>query len=102
MVALYFKLTMPRDPDARSLVALICSSPTTGVLYHNEGDGRLRDATEAAGLLAPTTRWDTGCSFFDYDLDGGLDLVVVDYLEFDRTRVPEPGNGGTASGRAWP
>jgi enediyne biosynthesis protein E4 len=64
------------------------------VLYRNEGDGTFRDATEGAGLAASAVRWDTGCSFFDYDLDGRLDLVVTSYLEFDRARVPEPGSGG--------
>jgi hypothetical protein len=63
------------------------------VLYRNEGNGTFRDATETAGLRAGSVRWDTGCSFFDYDLDGRLDLVVTSYLEFDRTRIPEPGSG---------
>ncbi len=63
------------------------------VLYRNEGDGRFREATESAGLASARTRWDTGCSFLDYDLDGRLDLVVTSYLEFDRARVPEPGSG---------
>jgi hypothetical protein len=64
------------------------------VLYRNQGDGTFRDETEAAGLGNAPPRWDTGCSFFDYDRDGLLDLVVTSYLEFDRTRVPEPGSGG--------
>jgi enediyne biosynthesis protein E4 len=64
------------------------------VLYHNDGGGRFRDATQSAGLGASTRRWDTGCTFVDYDLDGRLDLVVIDYLEFDRSKVPQPGEGG--------
>jgi hypothetical protein len=63
------------------------------VLYRNQGDGTFRDVTEAAGLRSAAMRWDTGCSFVDYDLDGRLDLVVSGYLEFDRVKVPEPGAG---------
>jgi enediyne biosynthesis protein E4 len=64
------------------------------VLYRNQGDGTFLDETEAAGLAGAPPRWDTGCSFFDYNRDGRLDLAVTSYLEFDRTRVPEPGSGG--------
>ena len=64
------------------------------VLYRNQGDGTFRDATEGAGLASAAVRYDTGCSFFDYDRDGRLDLVVTAYLEFDRTKIPEPGSGG--------
>src|SRR5215469_8260580 len=64
------------------------------VLYHNEGNGTFKDVTEAAGLKSDAIRWDTGCSFFDYDLDGKLDLVIADYVEFDRSKIPEPGASG--------
>jgi hypothetical protein len=63
------------------------------VLYRNLGDGTFRDATAEAGLRTESIRWDTGCSFFDHDLDGDLDLAVTSYLEFDRERIPEPGSG---------
>jgi enediyne biosynthesis protein E4 len=71
-------------------------------LYRNEGSGTFRDVTEAAGLQASATRWDTGCSFFDYDLDGRLDLVVTSYLEFDRSRIPQPGAGGYCQWKGMP
>jgi hypothetical protein len=61
------------------------------VLYHNEGNGTFKDVTEAAGLKSENIRWDTGCSFVDYDLDGKLDLVLIGYVEFDPAKVPEPG-----------
>ena len=64
------------------------------ILYHNQGNGTFKDVTEAAGLKSNTTRWDTGCSFLDYDLDGKLDLVVSGYVEFDRSKIPVPGASG--------
>ena len=72
------------------------------VLSRNRGDGTFEDATEAAGLRVASTRWDTGCSFFDYDLDGRLDLVITSYLEFDRTKIPEPGTGGYCQWKGIP
>ena len=60
-------------------------------LFHNEGGGRFKDVTDASGLTRADIRWDTGCSFFDYDLDGKLDLVVTGYLDFDEEKIPKPG-----------
>jgi enediyne biosynthesis protein E4 len=70
-------------------------------LYRNDGRGAFRDVTGAAGLHA-ATRWDTGCTFVDYDLDGKLDLVVTSYLEFDRSKVPEPGSSSYCQWKGIP
>jgi len=72
------------------------------VLSRNRGDGTFEDATQAAGLHVASPRWDTGCSFFDYDLDGRLDVIVTSYLEFDRTKIPEPGAGGYCQWKGIP
>jgi enediyne biosynthesis protein E4 len=64
------------------------------VLYRNRGDGTFEDVTKVAGLGVSAARWDTGCSFFDYDRDGRLDLAVTSYLEFDRAKIPRPGTSG--------
>jgi enediyne biosynthesis protein E4 len=72
------------------------------VLSRNRGDGTFEDVTETAGLNVAAARWDTGCSFFDYDLDGRLDLVVTSYLEFDRAKIPEPGTGGYCQWKGIP
>ena len=72
------------------------------VLYHNEHNGTFKDVTAAAGLKSDAVRWDTGCSFFDYDLDGKLDLVVTGYVEFDRSKIPEPGTAGYCMWKGMP
>jgi hypothetical protein len=72
------------------------------VLYHNEGGGVFRDVTREAGLSSEVIRWDTGCSFFDYDLDGKLDLVVTGYVEFDPDKVPTPGASSNCLWKGMP
>jgi enediyne biosynthesis protein E4 len=72
------------------------------VLYHNQGNGTFKDVTEAAGLKSDSIRWDTGCSFFDYDLDGKLDLAITGYVEFDQGKIPPPGANGYCQWKGMP
>jgi enediyne biosynthesis protein E4 len=64
-------------------------------LYHNNGDGTFTNATEPAGLIqhGPKTRWNTGCTWVDYDRDGHLDLFVANYVDFDLKTAPLPEEG---------
>jgi hypothetical protein len=62
------------------------------VLYHNNGDGTFTDVTKTAGVGSNRTRWGTGCTWIDYDRDGKLDLFVSNYLDFDLSRAPKPGD----------
>lgn len=64
------------------------------VLYRNNGDGTFTDVTRKAGLIEANKRFSTGCSFFDYDRDGRLDLFVSSYLEFNMDLIPRPGEAG--------
>jgi hypothetical protein len=66
------------------------------VLYRNNGDGTFTDVTAKAGLAQPTTRWNTGCCFLDYDRDGHLDLFVANYIDFDIKTAPLPEAAGCA------
>ncbi|MGA3132592.1 MAG: CRTAC1 family protein [Terracidiphilus sp.] len=59
-------------------------------LYRNNGDGTFTDVTAQAGLLNPGNRFGTGCTFFDYNRDGHLDLFVANYVDFDLTTAPKP------------
>ncbi|MDA1231024.1 MAG: CRTAC1 family protein, partial [Planctomycetota bacterium] len=51
-------------------------------LLLNEGNFHFRDIAVAAGIVE--TEWGTGVSFFDYDRDGLLDIVVANYTHDDK------------------
>jgi hypothetical protein len=62
------------------------------VLYHNNGNGTFTDVTRQAGLLYEgPARWGSGCTFFDYDRDGHLDLFVANYVDLHLEKLPKPG-----------
>ncbi len=61
------------------------------LLYHNNGDGTFTEISEKAGVAGSGNRWGAGCCFLDYDRDGHLDLFVANYLNFDPTHAPTPG-----------
>jgi enediyne biosynthesis protein E4 len=65
------------------------------VLYRNHGDGTFTDVTEQAGLIqpGPKKRWNTGCTFVDYDRDGHLDLFVANYVDMELETAPRPQDG---------
>ncbi len=49
-------------------------------LYRNNGDGTFTDVTSHAGV--GDSHWSVSASFGDYNLDGYLDLYVVNYLDY--------------------
>src|SRR6266704_381196 len=61
------------------------------VLYHNNGDGTFTDVSEKAKVAGNGKAWGTGCAFVDYDRDGKLDLFVANYVDFDLSTTPAPG-----------
>ncbi|HEY6388560.1 MAG TPA: CRTAC1 family protein [Candidatus Acidoferrum sp.] len=61
------------------------------ILYHNNGDGTFSDVSEKAGVAGSGKTWGTGCAFVDYDRDGHLDLMVANYVDFDLSAAPAPG-----------
>jgi hypothetical protein len=65
------------------------------VLYRNNGNGTFTDVTEKAGLIqpGPKTRWNSGCTWVDYNRDGHLDLFVANYVDFDLKTAPLPEEG---------
>ncbi len=61
------------------------------VLYHNNGDGTFTNVSEKAGVAGSGKSWGNGCAFVDYDRDGHLDLIVANYVDFDLSTAPAPG-----------
>jgi hypothetical protein len=59
-------------------------------LYHNE-KGAFTEVSEGAGVAGSGKAWGSGCAFMDYDRDGLLDLIVANYVDFDVSTAPAPG-----------
>jgi hypothetical protein len=60
------------------------------VLFENEGGGRFRDITAAAGLSY--TGHSSGAVFFDYDRDGRLDLFLVNVGKYTTEKIAGEGD----------
>jgi enediyne biosynthesis protein E4 len=72
------------------------------VLYHNNGNGTFTDVSEQAGVSGSGKAWGTGCAFIDYDRDGYLDLMVANYVDFDLSTAPTPGDRSTCIWKGAP
>ena len=72
------------------------------ILYRNNGNGTFTDVTEKAGLLHEGKRWGAGCTFVDYDRDGHLDIFTANYLDFDPSRIPKPGDSSFCNWKGIP
>jgi len=59
-------------------------------LFRNNGNGTFTDVTKEAGLLQERLRWNSGCTFVDYDKDSHLDLFVGNYIDLDLKTTPLP------------
>ncbi len=59
-------------------------------LFRNNGNGTFTEVTKEAGLLQDRLRWNSGCTFLDYDRDGNLDLFVGNYIDLDLKTAPLP------------
>jgi hypothetical protein len=66
------------DYDNDGDVDLYLSNWGANQLWRNEG-GRFVDATAEAGEGMADPGWSAGATFFDYDRDGWLDLMIVNY-----------------------
>ena len=77
------------DNDGR--VDLLLTYYGQNVLYRNRGNGAFQDISADAGLPTTRHRWNTGCTFLDYDRDGLLDIFVSNYVRFEIEETLQPG-----------
>ena len=72
------------DYDGDGLVDVFISAVGRNHLFKNMGHGRFEDVTESAGTAGEKDAWSTSCGWFDYDRDGDLDLLVLNYIAWSR------------------
>ncbi|MCI0624921.1 MAG: CRTAC1 family protein, partial [Acidobacteria bacterium] len=86
------------DYDNDGWADLFVAGVNRNILYRNKGDGTFADVTHTAGVAGdkPKKMWSISAGWFDYDNDGRLDLLVVNYCKWNpQTEVscglPKPG-----------
>jgi len=92
------------DFDNDGAIDLYVTAVGANRLYRNLGRGQFEDVTEQAGVAGADDAWSTSAGWFDYDLDGDLDLFVCNYLKWtaDLDRSMEFTLTGTVRGYGRP
>jgi hypothetical protein len=70
-------------------------------LYHND-HGVFTEVAEKAGVGGSGKAWGTGCAFIDFNRDGHLDLFVANYVDFNLSTAPTPGEGTSCTWKGVP
>jgi hypothetical protein len=70
------------DFDADGWDDLYITALGANRLLRNDGGRRFVDVTEQMGVSGGAGDWSTAAAFVDYDADGDLDLLVLNYVEW--------------------
>jgi hypothetical protein len=81
------------DYDNDGFEDILVTGVYHNTLYHNNGNGTFTDVTEKAGISNLDKEygpmWSVGAAWVDVNNDGLLDLFVVNYLRWDRSKEPD-------------
>ena len=72
------------DYDNDGLIDIFVTCVGLNRLFRNLGQGRFEEVSESAGVAGDSRSWSTASSFVDYNNDGLLDLIVLNYVEWSR------------------
>ena len=89
------------DYDGDGYTDILVSAVGPNRLYRNVEGKSFENATDRAGIAGAADAWSTGAAFIDYDNDGDLDLVVLNYVEWSREIDRDIDYQLTGVGRAY-